>query len=52
MKAFLLKSFEFGFFIVAVVMMIPFMTIFIVLTALGALAYAPFHLMNVFRNKQ
>ena len=51
MKSFLSKCFEMGFFIVAVVMMIPFLALIICVTMLGALAYAPFHLMNRLRLK-
>jgi hypothetical protein len=51
MKSFLVKCYEMGFFIIAAVMMVPFLLLMATLTVLGALAYAPFHLMNLFKSK-
>jgi hypothetical protein len=51
MKAFVFKSLEVGFFLLALVTMIPFMALIVLLTAVGALAYAPFHLMNLCKSK-
>jgi hypothetical protein len=52
MKSFFWKSLETGFFLIAMITLIPFMAIMVLVTALGALAYAPFHAMNMLRNRQ
>jgi hypothetical protein len=51
MTAYFWKSLEVGFFLLALVTMVPFMAILIALTALGALAYLPYHLMNLCKSK-